>query len=132
MATGRQCSLIYGCSFLTCCMDDRPSLQITVRAPAPQPVFESITTIKCLAKGYQRVLARDGAAAGLREGRELGVRTGFEVAEEVAFYHGCTQVLLHFLTINSRASLVGGCNSASPDLRRYCNRSSDISLKIYC
>lgn len=36
--------------------------------------------------------ARDGAVAGLREGRELGVRTGFGVAEEVAFYDGCTKV----------------------------------------
>ena len=72
--------------------------------------------MKWLAEVCQRVLARDGAAAGLREGRELGVRTGFEVAEEVAFYHGCTQVQLNVLS--SRAPDEGGCIGAPPTLMK--------------
>ena len=38
------------------------------------------------------------------------MRTGFEVAEEVAFYHGCTQVQLKILS--SRAFVESGCIGA--------------------
>lgn len=69
-------------------------------------------------------LARDGAAAGLREGRELGVRTGFEVAEEVAFYHGCTQVQVTFSAADHLLWVVALAHPVT--LWRYCSCSSNL------
>ena len=42
---------------------------------------------------------RDGTQEGAQEGRELGLQKGFEVAQELGFYRGCLQVLMHVETL---------------------------------
>ena len=56
--------------------------------PAEESIFLGCQNITAA----DQTLCRHGEATGKREGRELGIQKGMELAAEVGYYSGCAQV----------------------------------------